>query len=67
MPRFLDLRLFISNDIVSVKVYDIRNDFDFKIVNFLFLVLVVCIFLDTMGAPLEECQISKKNWIKVLI
>ena len=34
---FLDLHLSISNDIVSTKVYDKRNDFDFEIVNFPFL------------------------------
>ena len=33
---FLDLHLFISNDIVSTKIYDKRDDFDFEIVNFLF-------------------------------
>ena len=31
---FLDLHLSISNDIVSTKIYDKRDDFDFKIVNF---------------------------------
>ena len=31
---FLDLHLSISNDIVSTKIYDKRNDFDFEIVNF---------------------------------
>ena len=35
---FLDLHLSISNDIVSVKSYEKRDDFDFKIVNFPFLV-----------------------------
>ena len=33
---FLDLHLFISNDIVSTKIYDKRDDFDFEIVNFPF-------------------------------
>ena len=33
---FLDLHLSISN-VVSTKIYDKRNDFDFKIVNFPFL------------------------------
>ena len=33
----LDLHLSISNDIISAKIYDKRNDFDFKIVNFPFL------------------------------
>ena len=34
---FLDLHLSISYDIVSTKIYDKRDDFDFEIVNFLFL------------------------------
>ena len=34
---FLDMHLSISNDIVSTKIYDKRDDFDFKIVNFPFL------------------------------
>ena len=31
---FLILHLSISNDIVSTKIYDKRDDFDFEIVNF---------------------------------
>ena len=34
---FLDLHLSISNDIVSTKFYNKRDDFDFEIVNFPFL------------------------------
>ena len=34
---FLDLNLSITNDIVSSKIYDIRDDFNFEIVNFPFL------------------------------
>ena len=34
---FVDLHLSISNDIVSTKIYDKRDDFDFEIVNFPFL------------------------------
>ena len=34
---FLDLRLSISNDIVSTKIYDKCDDFDFEIVNLPFL------------------------------
>ena len=34
---FFDLHLSISNDIVSTKIYDKRDDFDFGIVNFPFL------------------------------
>ena len=34
---FLDLHLSISNDIVAIKIYDKRDDFDFEIVIFPFL------------------------------
>ena len=34
---FLDFNLCISNGTVSTKLYDKRDDFDFDIVNFLFL------------------------------
>ena len=34
---FLDLHLSISNDMVSTKIYDKRDDFDFEVVNFPFL------------------------------
>ena len=34
---FLDLHLSISNSLVSSKIYDKRDDFDFDIVNFPFL------------------------------
>ena len=34
---FLDLHLSISNDIASTKIYDKRDDFEFEIVNILFL------------------------------
>ena len=34
---FLDLHLSISNDIVSTKIYDKRDDFHFETVNFPFL------------------------------
>ena len=33
---FLDLHLSTSNNKVSTKIYDKRDDFDFKIVNFPF-------------------------------
>ena len=33
---FLELHLSISNDIVSTKIYDKRDDFDFEIVYFSF-------------------------------
>ena len=36
-PLFLDLDLSITNGIVSTKIYDKRDDFNFEIVNFPFL------------------------------
>ena len=33
---FVDLQLSISNYIVSTKIYDKRDDFDFEIINFPF-------------------------------
>ena len=35
--EFLDLHFPVSNDIVSTKIYDKRDDFDFEIVIFPFL------------------------------
>ena len=35
---FLDLHLSVSNENVSTKIYDKRVDFDFEIVNFLFII-----------------------------
>ena len=35
--QFLDLNLSITNGIVSSKIYDKRDDFNFEIVNFSFL------------------------------
>ena len=35
-PQFLDLHLTISNSFVSSKIYDKHGNFDFDIVNFLF-------------------------------
>ena len=34
---FLDLHMLISNNIVSTKIYDKRDNFEFEIVNFPFL------------------------------
>ena len=36
--RFLDLRPLIFHGIISTTIYDKRDDFDFNIANFLFLV-----------------------------
>ena len=46
---FFDLNLSIHNDIVSTKIYDKRDDFNFDIVNFPFLdgdPLMVYIYLN---------------------
>ena len=37
---FLDLHLPISNDVVSAKIYDKRDDFDFEIIDFPFLMVM---------------------------
>ena len=53
---FLDLNLSITNDIVSSKIYDKQDDFNFEIVNFPFLdgdVPIVYIFLSLF--VLLEC------------
>ena len=39
---FLDVHLSILDRLVSSKIYDKRNDFDFDIVNFPFLDLLCC-------------------------
>ena len=36
-PHFWDLHLSISDGFIKIKIYDKRDDFDFKIVNFPFL------------------------------
>ena len=57
---FLDLNLSIHNDIVSTKIYDKRDDFNFDIVNFPFLdgdvprcpsYGVYCIYLNLFALP----------------
>ena len=55
---FLDLNLSIHNDIVSTKIYDKRDDFNFDIVNFPFLdgdvphvPLMVYIYLNLFALP----------------
>ena len=49
---FLDLNLSIKNGIVSSKIYDKRDDFNFEIVNFPFLIcsslsFLWCIYFST--------------------
>ena len=55
---FLDLNLSIHNDIVSTKIYDKRDDFNFDIVNFRSLMamclnvpLMVYIYLNLFALP----------------
>ena len=50
---FLDLHLSISNDIVSTKIYDKRDDFDFKIVNFPFLMVMFLVL-----HPIESISLN---------
>ena len=53
---FLDLNLSIHNDIVSTKIYDKRDDFNFDIVNSLMAMslnvpLMVYIYLNLFALP----------------
>ena len=50
---FLDLHLSISNDIVSTKIYDKRDDFDFKIVYFPFLMVMFLVL-----HPMESISLN---------
>ena len=58
---FLDLHLSISNDIVSTKIYDKRDDFDFEIVNFPFLMVM---FLSLH--PIESISLNSLVLLKHL-
>ena len=68
---FLDLHLSISDGFVKTKIYDKRDDFDFDIVNFLFLDgdvpcrhPVVFIFLNLFD--LLECPVMLMTLMLVL-
>ena len=58
---FLDLNLSITNGIVSSKIYDKRDDFDFEIVNFpfflmeMFLALLPMVYMFPSLFVLLEC------------
>ena len=61
---FLDLNLSIHNDIVSTKIYDKRDDFNFDIVNCTFLdgvslnvPLMVYIYLNLFALPEHPCML----------
>ena len=63
IPAKLELHLSISNGFVSSKIYDKRDDFDFDIVNFRFLMAMFnvvpfmeCIFLNLKN--LLECVVT---------
>ena len=57
---FLDLNLSITNGIVSSKIYDKRDDFNFDIVNFpfldeMFLALLPMVYIFLSLSVLQEC------------
>ena len=57
---FLDLNLFITNDIVSSKIYDKRDDINFEIVNFHFLMQMILaphhiVYIFLCLIVLQEC------------
>ena len=55
---FLDLHLSISNKIVSTKIYDKRDEFDFEIVNFPFLDGDVRVFVVEVRKIVTKFMIS---------
>ena len=59
---FLDLNLSITNGIVSSKIYDKRDDFNFEIVNFhllmeMFLALLPMVYIFLSLFVLLECAL----------
>ena len=50
---FLDLHLSNSNDIESTKIYDKRDDFDFEIVNFPYLMVMFLVL-----HPMESISLN---------
>ena len=65
---FLDLNLSIHNDIVSTKIYDKRDDFNFDIVNFPFLdamslnvSVMVYIYLNLFRASSHVTDFNNRN------
>ena len=69
--QFLDLHSSISNRFVSSKIYDKRDDFEFHIVNFPFLLetfpvvpLTVFTFLDLFD--LLECLVMRLTSMHVI-
>ena len=61
---FLALNLSIHNDTVSTQIYDKRDEFDFDIVNFPFLVgdvprrpFMVYIYLNLLALPEHLCML----------
>ena len=57
---FLDMYLSISNDIVSTKIYDKRDDFDFEIANFPFKMAMFFV-LHLMEFIISSHQICKSS------
>ena len=55
---FLDLNLSITNGIVSSKIYDKRNDFNFEIVYFPFLALLPMVYIILSLSVLLECVLK---------
>ena len=49
---FLDLHLSISNDIISTKIYDKHDDFDFEMVNFHLVVMFLALH------PMESISLN---------
>ena len=59
---FLDLHLSISNNMVSTKLYDKRDDFDFEIVHFPFQMVMFLAFY-----PMESISLNSFVWLEHLV
>ena len=58
---FLDLNLSKTNDIVSSKIYDKRDDFNFEIVNFPFLDGDVSQLIPSAGVGSDADDFNNRN------
>ena len=62
---FLDLHLSVANGFASSKIYDKRDDFDFDIVNFPFLVLLMVYTFRNLLGLLESAIMLQTSTLKI--
>ena len=58
---FLDLHLSISNDIISTKIYEKHDDFDFEIVNIPFYMVIFFVL-----RPMVSISLASSNLLEQL-